>query len=175
MIKKLFTLFAVLAVSCLMCKASFAEDLTPELCKEKVLKAADLLMAEGDAALPKIEAEDGEFRFANGEGYVWVHNLEGIMLMHPIKPSLNGKQVMEITDSNGRFLFGAFNELVEESGQGWVAYMWPKPGSDEPEAKVSFVKLVESDDKNYVVGAGLNNLTEMDIKAKFPDDAIYEE
>lgn len=68
----------------------YTEPLTPELCKQKAKAAATLVKAEGDAAFGKIKDPKGEFIFGDGEGYVWIHNLEGKMVMHPIKPSLDG-------------------------------------------------------------------------------------
>ncbi len=152
-----------------------AEPLTPELCKAKAKAAAALLKAEGDAALAKIKDPNGEFRFADGSGYIWVHNLDGIMVMHPIKPSLDGKGLLDMRDVNGVYLFAAMNELVEEKGEGWVPYSWPKPGKAESSPKISYVVLVKHGDKEYVAGAGMYDVTPADIKTKFPDDAIYED
>lgn len=152
-----------------------AESLTPELCKAKAKAAAQLLEAEGDAALEKIKDANGEFRFADGEGYIWVHNLDGIMVMHPIKPSLDGKGILDMRDINGVYLFAAMNELVEDNGEGWVPYAWPKPGQAESSPKVSYVVLAKHGDKEYVAGAGMYDVTASDIKAKFPNDPIYEE
>lgn len=152
-----------------------AEALTAELCKEKAKAAAVLLGAEGDAALEKIKDPNSEYRFAGGEGYIWVHNLDGIMVMHPIKPSLDGKGLLDMRDVNGVYLFAAMNELVEEKGEGWVPYAWPKPGQPESSPKVSYVVLVKHGDAEYVVGAGMYDLTAEDIKAKFPSDAVYQD
>ena len=154
---------------------SFGEALTPELCKAKVKAAAALLKADGDAALEKIKDANGEFRFAGGEGYIWVHNLDGIMVMHPIKPALDGKGLLDMRDVNNVYLFVAMNELVEDKGEGWVPYSWPKPGQKDSSPKVSYVVLVERGDTNYVVGSGLYDVTAADIEKMFPGDAIYKE
>lgn len=152
-----------------------AETLTPELCKEKARAAAVLLGAEGDGALAKIKDANGEFRFADGAGYIWVHDLDGLMIMHPIKPSLDGKGLLDMRDVNGVYLFAAMNELVEDQGEGWVPYSWPKPGQSESSPKISYVVLVKHGDKEYVAGAGMYDVTPADIKAQFPTDALYED
>ncbi len=152
-----------------------AEDLTPQLCKQKAESAAQLLAAEGASAIEKIKDEHGEFRFADGKGYIWIHNLEGIMVMHPIKPSLDGRELLDMRDINGVYLFSAMNELVEAKGKGWVPYAWPKPGQPESSPKVSYVILVKKDGNNYVVGSGMYDVTGEDIKKMFPGDAIYSE
>ncbi len=146
-----------------------------KLCKEKTLAAAALLKSEGESGFAKIRDPAGSFRYANGEGYIWVHNLEGIMVMHPIKPVLEGENVLEMRDVNGVYLFEAFNAIAVQSGQGWVPYAWRKPGERGSSPKVSFVVLIENSGKKYVVGSGMYDFTADDVKAVFPADAIYEE
>jgi methyl-accepting chemotaxis protein len=167
---KKFVTAAVMAG--MMCASGLAkaETLTAELCKQKVEEAAAILKAEGKAGMEKVKAMAV---FADGQSYVWVHNLNSIMLMHPIKPQLEGQSIGDMRDANGVYLFSAFNEIAEEKGAGWVAYVWPKPGQVESSPKVSYVKLVEGDDR-LVVGSGLYDVTNADIKAKFPGDAVYE-
>ncbi len=171
------TLALVICFIVVLCFAGtgFAENLTPQLCKSKVIAAAKLIEKNGDKALDAIKDPNGEFRFGGGAGYVWIHNLDGIMVMHPIKPTLNGKGILEIRDVNGVYLFVSFNECVEENGAGWVPYAWPKPGQQESSPKVSYVKLAKRGSKDYVVGSGMYDVTAKDIKKQFPDDPIYEE
>ena len=62
------------------------------------------------------------------------------MLMHPIRPELDGKDLSGSTDPTGKHLFVSFVDTVKKDGQGFVEYLWPKPGHDQPVAKVSYVK-----------------------------------
>ncbi len=173
--KSAFTGFIAIVMFFSVVSFTGAEELTPELCKAKAKAAAALLQSEGDAALAKIKAADGEFRFAGGKGYVWIHNLDGVMVMHPIKTALDGKGLLDMRDVNGVYLFVAMNEICEDNGEGWVPYAWPKPGEEKSSPKVSYVALVEHGGKNYVAGAGMYDVTVEDIKSKFPGDAVYEE
>ncbi len=175
MIKNTLTIFVGAVITLCFALNGFAEDLTPQLCKEKVTAAAKLLEAEGDAAIPKIKDPEGEFRFAEGKGYIWIHNLDNIMVMHPIKPSLDGKSLGKMRDVNGVYLFTAMNETVEEHGNGWIPYAWPKPGEKDSSPKISYCILVKHGGKNYVAGAGMYDVTAEDIKKQFPGDAIYED
>lgn len=171
LIVSIVSVFLIIALS----GVTYAEDLTLDLCKSKARAAAELIRREGLAAMPKIEDANGEFRFADGEGYIWVHNLDGIMIMHPHKTALNGKGLLDMRDVNGVYLFVAMNELVEESGEGWVPYAWPKPGEEVSSPKVSYVVLAEHADDEFVCGAGMYDVTAAEIKARFPDDQMYEE
>ncbi len=67
MSKKLCSVFAVAIFSISLVSVSFAETLSPALCKQKAQAAAELLNSEGDAALAKIKDANGEFRFADGK------------------------------------------------------------------------------------------------------------
>ncbi len=157
-----------------MISMSYAKELTAGMCKQKVIAAASLLEKEGNQAFDKLKAADGEFRFGEGFGYVWIHNLDGIMLMHPIATSLVGKGLFNLQDINGVYFFMAFNEVAEEYGAGWVPYAWPKPGQKESSPKVSYIKLAIHGEEQFVVGAGLYDVTSEQIKKMFPDDPVYE-
>jgi len=95
--------------------------------------------------------------------------------MHPIKPSLDGKDMSGFADKNGTLLFLNFSEICDENGAGWVPYVWPKPGQEVTSPKISYVKLVKHGGKDYIAGAGMYDVTPEDIKKQFPVDAIFEE
>ncbi len=174
--KKFYLIFTMVFVVTVFAVNCMGEPLSPKLAKAKVKAAAELLKDKGDAAIPAIKDPNGEFRFADrGEGYIWIHNLEGIMIMHPTKPSLDGKPLFGIKDPNGVYLFVNMNEIVEEKGAGWVGYAWPKPGADKTSPKMSYVILVHHGEKSYVAGCGIYDVTAEDIKKEFPDDPIYED
>jgi methyl-accepting chemotaxis protein len=166
---------ALFFLGCVLCLPTWAGSLSPSLCRSKAKAAAKLLESRGDEALAALKDPKGDFLFAEGEGYVWVHDLDGVMIMHPIKPSLDGKGLLDMRDVNGVYLFVAMNELVEEKGEGWVPYSWPKPGEKASSPKVSYVVLAKHGDKSYVVGSGLYDVTAGDIGKLFPGDAVYGE
>ncbi|SMC28609.1 Cache domain-containing protein, partial [Desulfacinum hydrothermale DSM 13146] len=84
------------------------------------------------AALEQIAAMRYE-----GSNYFWVNDMTPAMVMHPIKPALNGKDMSSFKDPNNKLLFVEFVKVCREKGAGFVDYMWPKPGSDKPVPKVS--------------------------------------
>lgn len=93
-------------------------------------------------------------------GYFWVNDTAPAMVMHPIKPSLDGKDLSNVKDPNGKKLFVEFVKTATRDGAGFVDYMWPKPGFDAPQKKVSYVTLFKP--FNWVIGTGeyLDNVTE---------------
>lgn len=91
-------------------------------------------------------------RFGNND-YFWVNDLTPTMLMHPIKPELEGQAVGGMTDAHGKRIFDAFVQTAKTGGGGFVDYFWVKPGQSAPVAKVSYVKLFEP--WGWVVGSGI--------------------
>ncbi|HUC86011.1 MAG TPA: cache domain-containing protein [Candidatus Acidoferrales bacterium] len=135
----------------------------PETIIAKVNEACTLLEKEGPAAFPKFSGKGSPFLY---EGtYVWVHTLaESKMLVHPIKYKMVGNRLVGLKDVKGKRFFVVMNDLVREKGEGWVEYYWPKPGSDEPMRKISFVKKCRlPDGTDIVVGSGLVNFSDADV------------
>ena len=73
------------------------------------------------------------------DGYFWINGLDTKMIMHPIKPELEGRDFSDIKDPDGLPLFAEFVRLVKETGSGYVRYSWPKPGLRIPQPKLSYV------------------------------------
>ena len=72
------------------------------------------------------------------DGYISVNNSQPVMLMHPIKPEMDGKNFAQFTDPAGNHLFVDIVNAGNHEGGGYVDYLWAKPGSDKPVAKTSF-------------------------------------
>lgn len=90
----------------------------------------------------------------DGGNYFWINDKSPIMISHPIKPALNGKDLSSLQDANGKYIFLAFVKKVQEIPEGGiVAYMWSKPDSDEPVDKLSFVK--EFKPWGWIFGTGI--------------------
>ncbi|MEG3641590.1 methyl-accepting chemotaxis protein [Magnetococcus sp. PR-3] len=87
------------------------------------------------------------------QNYFWVKTDDLTMLMHPVKPALNGKSVAAVQDKNGLYIFKAMQEVVNKKGHGFVPYVWPKPGFDQPVDKLSYVKRFKA--WNWIVGTGI--------------------
>jgi len=134
---------------------------TPDLVKERVDAAAALLEAEGAVSYPKFRGGDSEFIYAGT--YIWINDLDGVMLMHPIKPKLEGKTLLNIKDKNGKRFFVAFIDVAKDKNSGWVDYLWPKPGEKKPSQKISYVKKVTIDGKDALVGSGIYDVSQEEI------------
>jgi len=97
-------------------------------------------------------ARIGALRYGNND-YFWINDMHPKMVMHPIKPEMNGNDLSSYKDPNGKLLFVDFADTVKKSGSGFVPYEWPKPGFDKPQPKLSYV--VGFAPWNWVVGTGV--------------------
>jgi len=87
--------------------------------------------------------------------YFWINDLHPRVLMHPIKPELEGRDVSNDTDAAGKRHWVDFVRVVqsEPTHAGFVAYLWSKPGMTKPVPKLSYVKLYAP--WGWVVGSGV--------------------
>jgi methyl-accepting chemotaxis protein len=91
-------------------------------------------------------------RYGNGD-YFWVNDMQPRMVMHPMKPEMNGSDISTFKDPNGKPLFVDMVSVVKKDGSGFVPYEWPKPGFDKPQPKLSYVAGFAPWD--WVIGTGV--------------------
>ncbi len=89
----------------------------------------------------------------DGDNYFWVNDTTPTMVMHPMKPDLDGKNLREYKDPKGVYLFRNMVDVCAAKGAGYVEYRWAKPKHDKPVPKSSYVKLVP--EWNWIVGSGM--------------------
>ncbi len=90
-------------------------------------------------------------RYGNS-GYFWINDTNAKMIMHPLKPSLDGKDLSNLEDKAGKKLFYEFAQVAKRQGEGLVDYLWSKPNVSGIHPKISFVKLFKP--YNWVIGTG---------------------
>jgi len=113
--------------------------------------AADGELSHDEAQAAAL-AELSTLRYS-GEEYFWVNDMQPMMLMHPMKPELDGTDLTQNTDPDGKHLFVEMVDVVKADGAGFVVYQWPKPGAEAPQPKISYVAGYEP--WGWVVGSGI--------------------
>ncbi|WP_019553926.1 methyl-accepting chemotaxis protein [Propionispira raffinosivorans] len=96
-----------------------------------------------------------------GDEYYWINDYTPNMIMHPMKPELDGKNISDIKDPDGVAIFMEFAKVAKTEKEGLVKYQWPKPGKDKAQPKFSYVKGFEP--WQWVIGTGIyvDDLTEI--------------
>ena len=54
------------------------------------------------------------------------------MVMHPIRPDVDGKDLTEYRDPAGKQLFVDLAKVARSQGSGFVPYLWPKHDQSTP-------------------------------------------
>jgi len=150
--KNLIVLFCL--IFGLSATSALAEDAaTKEECVIKSHEAAAMINTQGlEAAIKAISDPRGPFVWK--DSYVFLMDLKGKMLAHPFQPELTKMDnVLLLTDPTDKAMFVHFVNLARKSGQGWVEYMWPKPGKSSPSKKLTYIYRVP--DHDLLVGAGV--------------------
>nr|WP_284047505.1 cache domain-containing protein [Guyparkeria hydrothermalis] len=121
---------------------------------EEVEAAADLLRQQGKDAFPTLR--DPTSRFFFHDTYVFVTADNGVELVNPAFPGIEGRNLWDVRDSTGKYLVREYIELAKEQGHGWVTYHWPRPTQPQADAlKTTYVRSVEVGDETLIVGAGM--------------------
>ena len=88
---------AVLGIAISLCLAgsAFAAGATKDECVAKSKEAAAMVNEKGlDAAVAEINKKDGKFVWK--DTYVFMMDLDGKMLAHPMSPALVGKNLLDM-------------------------------------------------------------------------------
>lgn len=144
------------------------EEMFIESYKEKIrntVEIADTVISNIHSKVASGELTDSDARKLamntvkslryNETEYFWIHDLGLKMVAHPMQPKLEGSDLSEKKDPNGVTIFAEMNKVVagNESRSGFLNYMWPKPGSEDPVEKYSYVKLFKP--WGWVTGSGI--------------------
>ena len=115
-----------------------------------------------DAAKQQALARIADMRYS-GNGYVTVVGADSVVVMHPMSPKLNGKDMSQWKDAKGNLLYRDIAAAgASPSAMGYVEYWWPKPGETEPSSKLGFVKRYQPWNWDFVAG-----VYQDDIQAAF--------
>lgn len=143
-----------LAFALLFCGQAHADhehEVTRPAVVALVDQAVDLVLKEGvDAARAKFHTDP---HFKHGQIYVCVIDFEGTWLVYPPRPSGEGKSVLDVKDSDGKFLVREIIAVAKSPGTGWVDYSWLNPATNRIQPKSTYVKRVP--DRNLIVYVGI--------------------
>jgi len=88
------------------------------------------------------------------DGYIFIDKYDGVILMHPMKPEIVNKNLMDYKDVNGTRVIKKLIEAAKTPDGDFVYYTWNRPNEISEEInKVSFAMGIES--LQWMVGGGL--------------------
>ncbi len=108
-----------------------------------------------------------EIHFEEDIGYHFLMDLKGNALIHNDE-KIEGTNILNIQDTNGKFIVKEFNKVIENEGEGFVNYYWHLKHEDNKTThyNIAYIKKLECYD--WYLGAGeylkfANKLTRKNI------------
>lgn len=93
-------------------------------------------------------------RYQLGGNYLFMITYDGVSLVQPFEPQKEFTSQWGLQDANGKYFV---RELIAAArspqGAGYVEYLYPPPGSDVPQRKISYV--VGIPEWNCLIGTGM--------------------
>ncbi|CAB1056839.1 multi-sensor hybrid histidine kinase [Olavius sp. associated proteobacterium Delta 1] len=92
-------------------------------------------------------------RYNNQRGYYFITRLDGVEILFADRPEMEGKNLIDMQDTQGKFVIRDMIAIIKESGKGYYRYAWTKPnntGKDFP--KIAFIKHFKPFD--WLIGTG---------------------
>ncbi|MCX2740899.1 cache domain-containing protein [Pontibacter anaerobius] len=128
-------------------------QLDEHLLEDVVNQAAILIKETGKDAFNLLRDKKGPFYFM--DTYVFVQTPDGTELVNPAQPSLEGKNLIDLKDLQGKEVVKEEIAAAMEQGSAWLEHYWYKPGDNTPALKKTFVRKVQHNGEAYVVGSGI--------------------
>ena len=86
--------------------------------------------------------------------YFWINDMRPVMIMHPYRPDLDGKDVSGFADPHGTRIFMEMVNVCRLNKKGFVNYMWQwKDDQTKIVPKISYATLYEP--WGWIVGTGI--------------------
>jgi len=120
---------------------------------DAVKDAVGQIEKNGAAAFPLFHDPTGPFLAK--DAYIFVFDMNGVNLVLPAFPSLEGRNLLDLKDTQGQPIIREMLKLVQTTGYGWVDYMWPKPGDSVSTQKSTYVTKAKMGDQWVMVGCGV--------------------
>jgi cytochrome c len=116
-------------------------------------KAAALLSSKGKAAFPEFKIKDGNWW--KDDTYIYVFDINGTLMMHPIYSIYEGQNLTSIRDIHLKAFVQQATDIAKTKGSGWFDFMLPRPGQTLPTHKYAYIETVKiPDGQTLVVGSG---------------------
>ena len=131
-------------------------------------------------ALPEADARKQALERLRGvrygeDGYFLVINSKPQMVMHPIKPALEGKDLVDSADADGRHHYVTFASAAQAPDGGFVDYVFPHSGAASTQAvgKIGYVVRYAPWDWIIATGAYVDDIDAAFMQSLWLIGAIF--
>ncbi|MGU7775722.1 methyl-accepting chemotaxis protein [Burkholderia sp. MR1-5-21] len=97
-------------------------------------------------------------RYGGSTGYFTILSPEAVVLMHPIKAELQGKNMIGLKDPNGVAIYQDVLDQIKRDGKGFTRYSFAKPGSSDVLPKISYNAAYQPWDWIFTTGVYVDDI-----------------
>lgn len=115
--------------------------------------AAALIQERGENAFADFRKKGSER--LQGDVYIFVVDMNGKNLCHPVTPDLEGRNLLDLKDAKGKEFEREMIDLLKSKDAGWIEYSWMKPDATGHSRKFAYVKKTMLSDTPVLVGSGI--------------------
>jgi signal transduction histidine kinase len=133
--------------------ASYHMKLDKVMIEDVVNRASELISEKGIEAFKELRDKKGSFNFM--DTYVFVDTPEGVELVNPALPYLEGKNIAELKNVENKTVVKDYISAALTKAKAWTHYLWYRPHETEVTLKRTFVRKVQHGEDTYIVGSGL--------------------
>jgi signal transduction histidine kinase len=115
-------------------------------------------MVEKAAAFMKANGKDKAFReftegttFKKNDLYIFVVDMNGVILAHGSNPKLVGKDMSSLKDAGGKLFIKEIIDEANAKGSGWTDYRWAHPVSKKIDLKSTYFQKAN----DVIIGCGV--------------------
>jgi uncharacterized protein len=102
-----------------------------------------------EATVKAIRAK--EKAFFDRDLYAYIIDMNGVVLANGAVPAVQGKDISEFRDQNGKYLVKGEIEICKGSGHGWIDFRWLNPVTKVVEDKSAYLERLGP----YCTGVGI--------------------
>ena len=103
-----------------------------------------------DATVKAIRAK--EKAFFDRDLYAYIIDLNGVVVANGAVPAVQGKDISEFRDQNGKYLVKGEIEICKGPGHGWIDFRWLSPLTKNVEDKSAYLERLG---QTYCTGVGI--------------------
>lgn len=123
---------------------------TPEEAVAMVNRVIDYMKVNGkEKAIAEVNNVNGQFR--DGDLYVTINDMHARTLAHGANVKMQGKDLIDLRDADGKFFMRERLELAKTKGKGWQDYKFVNPATGQIEPKSMYFERYE----DVIVNCGI--------------------
>lgn len=89
------------------------------------------------------EVTNTKGQFVDRDLYLSIWDMKATVLAHGANPKMNGKDIIELKDADGKAFMKEIVSKAGGAGKGWVDYKWVNPVTKEIQAKSAYFEKMD--------------------------------